>query len=127
MSDHGSNTIPGLPDEASAALLQTLASHPKVEQVWLYGSRAMNRQRPGSDIDLSLEGAGLEHRDLLELMGNVDDLLLAWTVDLSMRHQLPPELEAHLQRVGLPLLHRTQPLDISPVVGMDEHSPHGIP
>ena len=38
------------------------------------------------------------------LMDQVDDLLLAWKVDLSIRHQLPAELEAHLQRAGIPLL-----------------------
>jgi predicted nucleotidyltransferase len=99
-------TIPGLPAEASAALLSTLAAHPGVEQVWLYGSRAMGRERPGSDIDLSLEGPNLTHADLLHLMDSVDELLLAWTVDLSLRHQLPTTLDAHLQRVARPLLSR---------------------
>jgi predicted nucleotidyltransferase len=101
-------TIPGLPAEASAALLSTLAAHPGVEQVWLYGSRAMDRERPGSDIDLSLEGHSLTHADLLQLLDAVDELLLAWKVDLSLRHQLPAELEAHLQRVGQPLIQRPQ-------------------
>ena len=96
--------IPGLPAQASEALLQRLAAHPGVEQIWLYGSRAMARHRPGSDIDLCLEGEGLGHQDLLELIDAVDELLLAWTVDLSLRHQLPPPLLAHLQRVGIPLL-----------------------
>ena len=64
----------------------------------------MGRERPGSDIDLSLQGPRLSHQDLLQLMEQVDELLLAWKVDLSIRHQLPPELEAHLQRVGVPLL-----------------------
>jgi len=104
MSTRGLSTIPGLPVDASEALIHVLDSHPGVTQVWLYGSRAMNRHRPGSDIDLSLEGSSLDHSDLLQLMGEVDDLLLAWSVDLSLRHQLPPELEAHLQRVGRPLL-----------------------
>ena len=99
-------TIPGLPAEASSALLCTLAAHPGVEQVWLYGSRAMGRERPGSDIDLSLEGPALTHADLLQLLDAVDELLLAWKVDLSLRHQLPAELEAHLQRVGRPLIQR---------------------
>jgi predicted nucleotidyltransferase len=96
--------IPGLPTEASTALLETLASYPGVNQVWLYGSRAMGRERLGSDIDLSLEGPSLSHADLLQLMDAVDELLLAWKVDLTLRHQLPAELMAHLQRVGLPLL-----------------------
>ena len=96
--------IPGIPEEASLRLVETLAVHPGVAQIWLYGSRAMGRERLGSDIDLSLEGIELTHRDLLLLMDQVDDLLLAWKVDLSIRHQLPAELEAHLQRAGIPLL-----------------------
>lgn len=104
MKGTGAEGIPGLPAEASQALVQCLAQHPGVEQIWLYGSRAMNRHRSGSDIDLCLEGAALGHRDLLQLMDGVDELLLAWSVDLSLRHNLPEPLEAHLQRVGRPLL-----------------------
>ena len=48
--------IPGLPLEASDALLGVLAAHRAVEEAWLYGSRAMNRHRPASDVDLSLYG-----------------------------------------------------------------------
>jgi predicted nucleotidyltransferase len=96
--------IPGLPAQASQQLVHTLAEHPGVKQIWLFGSRAMGRARAGSDIDLALEGPQLNHHDLLQLMNQVDELLLAWKVDLSLRHQLPPELEAHLQRVGIPLL-----------------------
>ena len=29
-----------------------------------------------------------------------DDLLLPWTVDLALRHELPPDLLSHVQRVG---------------------------
>jgi len=101
-------SIPGLPVEASTALLGTLSRSPKVKQVWLYGSRAMGRERLGSDVDLCLEGPSLTHADLLQLMESIDELLLAWSVDLSLRHQLPAALEAHVQRVGLPLLNLSQ-------------------
>ena len=34
-------------------------------------------------------------------MAAVDDLLLLpWRVDLALRHELPADLEAHVQRVG---------------------------
>jgi len=101
-------TIPGLPVEASTALLGTLSRSPKVKQVWLYGSRAMGRERLGSDVDLCLEGPSLTHADLLQLIEAIDELLLAWSVDLSLRHQLPAALEAHVLRVGLPLLNLSQ-------------------
>ncbi len=50
--------IPGLPPEASARLLALLTAEPAVQEVWLYGSRAMGCHRPGSDIDLTPGGAG---------------------------------------------------------------------
>ena len=46
--------IPRLPPEASARLLALFSAEPAVQEVWLYGSRAMGRHRPGSDIDLTL-------------------------------------------------------------------------
>jgi len=95
-----SGPIPGVPDPAAARLLKPLAEHPHVAAVWLYGSRAMGRHRPGSDIDLCLDEEGLTHSDRLSLMAQIDDLLLPWQVDLSLRRELPAELLAHINRVG---------------------------
>lgn len=95
--------IPGLPTEASRRLLQVLAAEPAVRQVWLYGSRAMGRQRHGSDIDLTLVGEDLDGNMLLELMQAIDDLLLPWSVDLSLQAQLDAEVRAHVERVGIRL------------------------
>jgi predicted nucleotidyltransferase len=98
--------IPGLPPEASTRLLEVLAAHPAVEEAWLYGSRAMGRHRPGSDVDLTLGGDRLSHADLLALMGAIDDLLLPWQVDLSLHRELNDDLRAHVQRVGRLVLRR---------------------
>jgi predicted nucleotidyltransferase len=96
--------IPGLPAAASERFLRVLMAAPAVEEVWLYGSRAMGRHRPASDIDLTLKGQQLNHSDLLRLMDAIDDLLLPWQVDLSLHPSLPPDLQAHVDRVGLRLL-----------------------
>ena len=95
--------IPGLPAQASQRLLQVLAAEPTVRQVWLYGSRAMGRQRQGSDIDLTLVGEELSGDALLQLMQAIDDLLLPWSVDLSLHGQLDAEVRAHVERVGIRL------------------------
>jgi predicted nucleotidyltransferase len=92
--------IPGLPPEASARLLAVLSAETAVQEVWLYGSRAMGRHRPGSDIDLTLVAPGLRHEDRLRLMGALDDLLLPWSIDLSLQHELPDSLRDHVARVG---------------------------
>ena len=93
-------TIPGLPPDASARILAVLRSEPAVREVWLYGSRAMGRHRPGSDIDLTLVAPGLRHDDRLRLMAALDDLLLPWSLDLSLHHELPAPLQEHVARVG---------------------------
>ena len=92
--------IAGIPEQALERLLALCAAQPQVEAVWLFGSRAMGRHRRGSDIDLCLEAPQLSHGDRLRLMTAVDDRLVPWRVDLVLRHELPAELEAHVQRVG---------------------------
>ncbi|MCX5967177.1 MAG: nucleotidyltransferase domain-containing protein [Cyanobacteria bacterium] len=54
----------------SVRLAVLLSAEPAVQEVWLYGSRAMGRHRPGSAIDLSL------------------------------LHELPESLAQHVARVG---------------------------
>ncbi len=93
-------TIPGIPERASGPLLQLLQQHPGVVEVWLFGSRAMGRQREGSDLDLCLVGEALTHLDRVQLLHSIDELLLPWSVDLVLRDELPPELLDHLGRVG---------------------------
>ncbi len=91
----------GLPAAAVAKIKDTLATFPAIETATLYGSRALGRHRPGSDIDLTLAGAGLDGGTLARLDAALDDLLLPWRFDLSLQSCLQsPELIEHIQRVG---------------------------
>ena len=92
--------IPGISRLQQQRLLEILIQQADVDAIWLFGSRAMGRERPGSDIDLCVDAARLSHRERLRLMAAIDDLLLPWTVDLALRHELPPDLLSHVQRVG---------------------------
>ncbi len=92
----------GLNDETISQMQGVFAKHPEVEQVVLYGSRAKGNYRPSSDIDLTMKGSQLtltiQHRIAWEL----DDLLLPYTIDLSIHHQISnPELLSHIERVGV--------------------------
>ncbi len=102
----------GLPTGALDQILGLLQSDPSVEAVLLYGSRALGRQRPGSDIDLCLVAPSLGLGELLELQARLDDLLLPWSIDLQLHHQIdhPPLLE-HIDRVGIKLKAGLQPPD----------------
>jgi len=96
-----SPTEHGLPAAVVQRIHATLADVPEVEQATLYGSRALGRFRPGSDIDLTLSGADLTPRHLARLDTALDDLLLPWRFDLSLHASLTsPALLEHIERVG---------------------------
>jgi uncharacterized protein len=92
--------ITGLPQQAQDQLLVVLMAQPQVQHILLFGSRAMGPHQPGSDLDLCLQVPQLSHSDRLRQMNALDELCLPGQVDLVLRHELPAELEAHVQRVG---------------------------
>ena len=53
----------------------------------LYGSRAKDNYRQGSDIDLTIEGT-IDLSTLLKIEQEIDDLLLLWSMDLSVLSQI---------------------------------------
>lgn len=93
----------GLKESAISELHGVLARHPEVQRAILYGSRAKGTHSTGSDIDLTL--AGDERLDLdvlLRIMGEMDDLLLPYTLDLSLLSSITdPDLLDHIHRVGV--------------------------
>ncbi len=91
----------GLPERTVTQICAVLAQHPEVDRAVLYGSRAKGNYKPGSDIDLTLFGAALTPRLCATLADALDDLLLPYSIDLSVFAALNhPELQAHIQRVG---------------------------
>ena len=91
----------GLSQATVDKIRAVFAAHPEVERALLYGSRAKGNHRNGSDIDLTLHGPSLTDRILMDLLGELDDLLLPHTIDLSIFSALHhPGLEEHIQRVG---------------------------
>lgn len=78
-----------------------LARYEQVEEVVIYGSRAKGNYKPGSDIDLTLKGRGLDLKILNKISLDLDDLLLPYTFDLSIfSHIVNPEFLDHIERVG---------------------------
>ena len=93
--------IPGIPQADSQRLLELIRSRSHVQKIVLFGSRALGRQRAGSDIDLCLEAPSMGLGELLELGAQLDDLLLPWQIDLQLRHLIAHEgLLANVERAG---------------------------
>lgn len=92
----------GLSGRTIEQIRAVLAQYPEVDRAVLYGSRAKGNYKPGSDIDLTLYGVGLTSQLCATIAEALDDLLLPYTIDLSVFSELKhPELEAHIQRVGV--------------------------
>jgi len=92
----------GLKEGVLKKIRKVFETFPAVEEAVLYGSRANGTQRPGSDIDLTLKGHGLNLELMNEIGLQLDDLLLPYTFDLSIYHQInDPDLIAHILRVGV--------------------------
>ena len=93
----------GLKETTISKIHAVLDRHPQVEKAILYGSRAKGNFKNGSDIDLTLIGKqDLNLEILYRIMDEIDDLLLPYTLDISIFHQISdPDVIDHIHRVGV--------------------------
>lgn len=98
----------GLAEATIEKIGGVLTRHAQVKRAVLHGSRAKDNFQPGSDIDLTLIRPDRQTRDLMTIIGELDDLLLPHMIDLSVFHQLThQEFVEHIQRVGKVFYERT--------------------
>lgn len=100
----------GLSERTLSRIQQVFAQFPEVKRALLFGSRAKQTHRQGSDIDVALSGEGLNWRTLGRIYQALDDLLLPFKFSLvCYDSSTDPEVAAHIARVGVPLYCREQP------------------
>lgn len=91
----------GLTETTIENICAVFARFPGVEKAILYGSRAKGNFKTGSDIDLTLIGEALTSDLCGTIASELDDLLLPYTVDLSIFRELKhAKLREHIERVG---------------------------
>lgn len=92
----------GLPSHVIEKIRTVFSQYSAVNRVILYGSRAKGNYRLNSDIDLCIEGDNLTLTQLLKIETQLDDLLLPWKIDLSLKHKIDnEELLNHIQEAGV--------------------------
>ena len=93
----------GLPPATLEAIRRILAEVPAVKKAVIYGSRAKGTYRPGSDIDLTLFGDGLDLDMLGQIATRLHESPIPYQVDLSIFELIDHAgLREHIQRVGQP-------------------------
>jgi len=92
----------GLSKDVITKICNVLAQYPDIESVLVYGSRAKGNYKNGSDIDLTFKGQSLTTDALLKISAELDDLLLPYSFDLSLYHQIDNRnLIEHIDRVAV--------------------------
>jgi len=97
----------GLSAEVLSELCSNFASHPHIEQVKLYGSRAKGTFTDRSDIDLAAFGSALTRSDIADVLLDFDDSNIPYQVDLQQFDDLKNRrLIDHINRAGVVIYQR---------------------
>ncbi len=98
----------GLSTQILAAVIAIFAGLEKIYRVRIFGSRALGRYRPGSDIDLAVEGQDIDLNYILEIHLKLEALMLPYRFDIVDFNNLNQDdkLKEHIDRVGLVLFER---------------------
>ncbi len=98
----------GLSSEELEAILAILKQFPEIEEAVLFGSRAMGKERRGSDVDIALKGreVGLVNSQVsFELNSNS---VLPYYFDILDYQSIDNvELKSHIDRVGIVIYTRS--------------------
>lgn len=93
----------GLLDAAMMAIAAVLSQEPKVEQAYIFGSRAKGNFRNGSDVDLALKGEELDFNTISRISYQLnEETAMPYQFDVLNYHTVrEPALIAHIDRVGV--------------------------
>ncbi len=91
----------GLKTETVKQINSIFAKYEEIDEAVLYGSRAKDNYKSGSDIDLALKGDRIDLKLLNKISLDLDDLLLPYSFDLAIFHHIAnPDLIEHIDRVS---------------------------
>lgn len=89
----------GLRESDLLFLKKVFEQQNNIEEVILFGSRAMGNHKPGSDVDLAFIGKNLS---LIDLAGSLNESSpLPYHFDIIHYDQAPLNLRSHIDRVGI--------------------------
>ncbi|MDO9206630.1 MAG: nucleotidyltransferase domain-containing protein [Sulfuricurvum sp.] len=91
----------GLRADIIEKIVQTIKKNLKIQKIILFGSRAKETYKKGSDIDISIVSEELSLKELNQLKVMLDDLMLPYKIDLLDFNRISnKDLKEHINRVG---------------------------
>lgn len=97
----------GLSENIIAGINKIFEENARIDKAIMFGSRAKGNYKAGSDIDIALKGQHLNFDDILKLHTKLDDLNLAYEIDLLNYDTIKePALKEHIDRAGIEFYYR---------------------
>ena len=92
----------GLTDDRFEKIQAVIKQIGSIDEVIIFGSRALGNYKPASDIDLALKGKDIPHRDMLKLKLMLEELPYGFEFDiLDCSHISNPALLRHIEDAGM--------------------------
>lgn len=97
----------GIEKKSLALIKEVLREVKEIDDVLIFGSRAMGQEKRGSDIDLALIGQNLSSKQVTRISSILnEELPIPYFVDVLHYNTLENEqLKAHIDKEGKPLFH----------------------
>lgn len=85
------------------AIAAVLSQEPKVDQAYIFGSRARGNFKNGSDVDLALKGEELDFNTISRISYQLnEETAMPYQFDVLNYHTIKePALLEHIDRVGI--------------------------
>ena len=95
----------GLPEKTYNFLLSALRSFPEIESAAVFGSRAMGHYKPGSDVDIVLNGENVTAETVFGLSSLLNEKLpLPYQFDILNYADIEnTALKQHIDEFSIPL------------------------
>ncbi len=100
----------GISDQSFNELINGLKQYPEIEQARIFGSRAMNTYKKGSDIDIALFGPRLKQATIDKLAIYMDEeTIIPYYIDFINYNTLDnDELIKHIDEKGVVFYEKTR-------------------
>jgi len=98
----------GLLDADVETIVNVLSNHPKVENAYIFGSRAKGNFKNGSDVDLAVKGSNLDFDTISQISYFLnEETNMPYKFDVLNYHSITePDLLVHIDRVGIEVYKR---------------------
>lgn len=100
-------SAPDVPTDVMRKMIRVFSSYPELEMVTLFGSRAVGKANPWSDIDLATHGIVGDRHRLGRLALDLDETSIPQTCDVMAYEAISyAPLRRHVNNVGIIIYRR---------------------